>query len=107
MLSLSAFSFKTGLVPSGDPSKLGWPDFIKLISNVIGLMSYIAIAIATLGVIWGGVTLLISAGNESKIKEGKGIIKASLIGYAIVLGAGAIITGIFAVLGIDSKLLPW
>jgi len=110
--ALTSFNFTDGLVPvkaqtAANLTSLDWCDMFQLISNVIGLMSYIAVAVATLGVIWGGVTLLISAGNESNIKKGKGIIKSALVGYAIVLAANFIVIGIFTAFGIDVALLPW
>ena len=110
--TLTDFSFSSGLVPSNaqnvsNLAKLDWCDFFQLLSNIIGLLSYIAVAVATLAIIWGGVTLLTSAGSEGNIKKGKGIIKAAVIGYAIVLAANIIVVGIFSAFGIDASLLPW
>lgn len=52
--------------------------FVNQILNVLGVVFLIL-------VIYGGVSWMLAAGNESKIEKAKGIIIHSIIGLAIIL----------------------
>jgi hypothetical protein len=82
-------------------------DFIQLLNNILSFVFYMAIPIVALMIAWGGIIMLTSSGNASRIKQGQGYIKSGLIGLLIVLGANIILRGIFMGLGADVGLLPW
>lgn len=110
--SVTAFDFSQGIVPANaqafsNLANLGWCDLFQLISNILGFLSFIAVPIATVAFFWGGFTLLIAAGNESKIKKGKDILLSAVKGVAIVVGANIIIKAVFIAFGIDVSILPW
>lgn len=66
-------------------------DFMVVVKNIFLLLRQIAFWIAVGFGIYGGITLIISQGNPSKIKSGKNIILAAFIGLMIVYGVSLII----------------
>ena len=64
-----------------------WDEFKVLIQNIINVLMFLAIPLATLMIIYGGVLLLISGGSEDRIRQGKGAIFSAVVGLAIVFGS--------------------
>lgn len=53
--------------------------------DLIGLSINIAIGLATIFIIWGGVKYATSAGDETKAKDGKDYIVGAIVGLALLL----------------------
>jgi len=66
------------------------PEFL---GNIAGAALAIAGSLFLFLMVYGGITILTSAGNETKVKKGKEIITWAIIG-AIVLGAAYAITNL-------------
>lgn len=66
-------------------------DFIKVFTNVARMILGAAGAFALFFFILGGFMMVISQGNKDKVQKGKDILKSTLIGILIVLGAWQII----------------
>lgn len=80
-----------------------WDDLMALIQTVFDFgLKYVAIPIAVIMIAWGGITMAISAGNESKFKQGRDIITATAIGLVIIFAAWLIINTVVGLLGINA-----
>jgi len=109
------FSFDTGIVPvcfrrmENIDVALGLCDILQVVSNIIGLLHFMIIPVATIFIMLGGIMLLTAGGSASQIKKGQGFIKSALIGVAIALGAGIIISLVMQSLGVTDQigLMPW
>ncbi len=89
------------LKPNCDPTlALGKPGAcdlsaaIAFVKKIINMLFYIAIPLGVIMVVWGGFVIMTSAGNESRVEQGKKVITAAVIGIAIALGAWLIITAL-------------
>lgn len=72
-----------------------------LFSTAARLINYLfagAGVIAVGGIVYGGILMVTSAGNEGRVTAGKNTIKNSLIGLAIVLLAILIVQGVLRLL---------
>ena len=79
------------LAPS-HPDGCGIANFIDLIKKIIKfLMTYVAIPIAILMMIWAGYVIITAGGSQEKYRHGKEIITTAIIGLAIALTAIAVI----------------
>lgn len=65
----------------------GFDDFLQLFANLAAWGFTVLAGTALLFFIWGGFTLLISAGREEKVQEGKRILQGTFIGVLVVLTA--------------------
>ncbi len=93
-------SFAQGLVPCGNEGQrqCTYKDLFTLADKVINFLLFkIAIPLAVLMVIWGGINILTSAGNEGKVKRGREIITGTFVGIAIAFGAWLIVETIIKV----------
>ena len=88
-------------------------DLIHTLIHLISLGESIALyAAAPILFAWGGILILISAGNPGRISEGKKILTGTLIGVLIILSAYLIVRtlivtldiGRFIPLGIDCSI---
>ncbi len=77
-------------------------DFIVLVVNASTLILRFVGSLALLFFIYGGLTLLISAGNTEQVNKAKGIIKAAVIGLIIVFASFIIIRFALQAFGIDN-----
>ncbi|HOX21806.1 MAG TPA: TrbC/VirB2 family protein [Candidatus Paceibacterota bacterium] len=67
-------------------------DIGKVITNVFNfLRNDIALPLAVLMIVYGGVMMIFSAGSSSRVASGRKILMSAIIGFAIVLGASLII----------------
>ena len=84
--------------PAGDngqtiqvPDPLGGAGFQDVVAKVVNFLSIIAIPLVAGMVIFGGIQLITSAGNENTIKAGKKTITYAVIGLIVVLSANAVV----------------
>ncbi len=82
---------------SSSGCKLG--DLFTTAFNLVQYMLSGAAAIAVGGVIYGGVLMVTSAGNEGRSTSGKKAVTNSLIGLAVILLAYLLVRSLFLVLG--------
>lgn len=83
-------------------------DIFSLITNIFNLLvpEFIT-AVAIAFVIWGGVTYVTSAGNESRIAKAKKIIINSIIGFFIAFASVLIVNIVLAQILHVNKLADW
>lgn len=82
-----------GLVPCGngnDPCTLC--HFIIGFHNLVTVMLKLLVVVALAGIFISGVMYILSAGDETMMTSAKNFIKASIIGFVVVLGAFLIVT---------------
>lgn len=63
------------------------------------VMTYIAIAV----IVAMGIMYIVSAGDEGMMKTAKGGIVASLVGFAVMLGAWLIVNTVITILAVDES----
>ena len=74
-------------------------DITKVGTNIFNfLRNKIAFPVTVLFIIYGGVLMLSSRGSKSQIENGKKILLAALIGFAIVLSVSLILNSVLVVL---------
>jgi ABC-type nickel/cobalt efflux system permease component RcnA len=66
-------------------------------------LTYLVIPVAVIMIAWGGISMAISAGNESKFKKGREIMTAAAIGLVIIFAAWLIISAVTNFLGIPNS----
>jgi hypothetical protein len=85
-----------GLVEFGQETDLSTRDVRESVARIIniflGLLGTIAVGI----ILWGGVMIMLSGGDEKKVKTGKDILTNGTIGLAIVLMSFGIVQFIFS-----------
>ncbi len=84
----------TGFICPDPCLKLGYAasKLCHLVDRVGEALYIIGWSLALVVLLWGGISYMVSAGDEGKIKKAKQIIKSGLIGAAIVLCAGFILS---------------
>ena len=102
------------LVPQG--CQTGCPcslcDLYTLGRNIVNFLLYgIAIPVAAVAILYGGVMMLISAGDPKKITDGKSAISSAVIGIAITFFAwviiNALLSTVFFQIGFVQGMLDW
>ena len=89
------------LVPCGGTGQPActFDHLIVLINNVIKFaLFYVAIPIAVAVIVWAGILIMTSAGNESKISQGRQMITGVMTGLLIAFTAWLIVETIVNVL---------
>jgi hypothetical protein len=79
----------SGGISLSDP--LGNRGFQDLVIAVQRGLFTIATPILAIMVIWGGIQMMVSGGNEEKFKEGRKIIEYAIIGFAVMLLATSVV----------------
>jgi len=83
------------LVKPGDStSPCNISAFLTWIRKLINFLLTIAIPIGVIFVVWGGFVIMTAGGSEDRVKKGKQIITAAVIGLAISFGAWLIINAL-------------
>ncbi len=92
-LVVPLFSFANGLVPCGGIGEQPCQscDVVNLVNNVIQWLVVVLGTIAALVIIYAGVKLVMSGGNQAAMEESKSMITNIIIGYIIVLSGWLLI----------------
>ncbi len=64
----------------------------KLVDRIASALYIVGWSVALVVILWGGISIMVAGGNEEQLKKGKQIIKSGLIGAAIVLCSGFILS---------------
>ena len=64
----------------------------RLVDRIGGVLYLMGWSLAIIIILWGGIVIMVSGDNEEQIKKGKKILKNGLIGAAIILCAGFILS---------------
>ncbi len=83
-----------GLVPCGGPGEPNctFGHLVEMVDKIVQFALFnIAIPIAVVVVVIGGVTIMTSGGNESKIAKGKQMMTGTFVGLLIAFGAWLIV----------------
>jgi hypothetical protein len=82
-----------------DNGSCSFCDVVKVGTNIFNfLRNKIAFPIAVLFILYGGVLMIFAGGSKSQIENGKKILFAALIGFAIVLAVSLILNSVLMVL---------
>jgi hypothetical protein len=79
-----------------------WPEFLRLLNEILKFMVYIAIAGATIAIALGGLSMVMNMGDTGKISEGKKRIKNAIIGLVLTLAAWLIMKFLLDLIGVES-----
>ena len=86
-----------GVVPVGteiSDEPCGFDDFVELLMNGFRYALVILGALVLFFYMWGGFSLITSAGNQNRIEDGKNKIKGATIGMLIVLCAWVLVASV-------------
>lgn len=78
--------------------------FLNLAINAVRWIFGIVGGLALIMFVYGGLLMIISFGNEEKVKQGKSAIIASVIGLVIVFGAYLLVNFLLTALGVSNTL---
>lgn len=82
------------LVQCGGPGQnpCTYNDLVDLVGRIVNFaIMYIAIPVGVVFIIYGGVLIMISGGNEGKVTKAKELLRSVAVGLLITFGAWAII----------------
>lgn len=71
---------------------------------VVNWLSYIAITLAIIYLMYGGIRWMTSGGDKTKVESARKHIVAAVIGLVVVLGTFAMLQILFTVLGTNNPL---
>ena len=97
----------TGGNTGGDTTTIHFPNPIScgdvpcVINRIISLLYWIAIPVAVLMILYGGFKILVAGGDPKKFSDGKKIILYAVIGLAIVLVSGGVVSIVKSILGVS------
>jgi hypothetical protein len=102
----------SGIVPCGRSSGTAAENapctlchFIIGFQRLVQYGLYMVITLALVGIFFAGVMYIISSGDEGMMTNAKGFLKASLIGFAVTLGAWLIVSTVLWILGASQNNL--
>ncbi|MEK7552957.1 MAG: hypothetical protein AAB505_02510 [Patescibacteria group bacterium] len=102
LLAVTAFAAEGGLLPELVPCKgktqCDYNSFLLLVKNIFDFVTLIAAPLATLGIVWGGVLMVLGANNAAKRSQAISMIWTSVIGLVIVLASYLIVHTILGAL---------
>lgn len=100
VISIPRFSF-AALVTCGnsEANQCTYGDLNALVNNIVQFVLFdVVLPFSILLIIIGGITILLSGGNENKVKKGKSIITSTFIGLIVAFGAWILVEVIKTVL---------
>jgi hypothetical protein len=85
----------------GDICNIDANGFGTIVSNIITILMILAVVIAVIYLIWGGVQWILSGGDKSKVESARNAIIGSIIGLVIVFLAYFIVSVVAGTFGIQ------
>ncbi len=79
----------------------GWENIGDIISRLLTYIYPLAGMAAFVYLLWGGIHLMIAAGNEEGIREGKAKITNALVGFLIIFVSYWLVQILGTILGVD------
>jgi hypothetical protein len=79
-------------------------DIVPLIRSVAQFLIAIALVIAVIFILWGGIMYMAAGSDEAKAGEAKSRITNGIIGAAVVLAVGLILSTLSTIIGNGLKL---
>lgn len=105
-----AFAALTPLVPCGPGTSkpsCQFCDLLTLIERIINFALYnIAIPLSVIFIVYGGFVIMTAGSSPERVKTGRSVIKAAVIGLLIALFAWMIVDTVLTVLA-GEKFSPW
>lgn len=99
-----------GLVPCGPGTSkpsCQFCDLLTLVEKIINFALYnIAIPLSVIFIIYGGFLIMTAGASPERVKTGRSVIKAAVVGLLIALFAWMIVDTILTVLA-GQKFSPW
>lgn len=95
-----------GINPNSPQEGCQVTDIFSTAYRVIRYMFTAVAVFGVVGVVYGGVLMVTSAGNSSQVQKGQKAIKYSMIGLAIVLLSVLIVDSVFKLLKYDGPVDP-
>lgn len=96
----------TPITTGGPTGPCDFCDLLHVVSNIIQFLLYAAVTISVGMIVYGGLIMITSAGNESKFSEARGKITASVTALAIAVGSWAIVNTVLTFLS-GNPSFPW
>ena len=99
-MMIPAIARAGGLVPCGGPGEdaCTFEHLTVMVNNVVQFALFnIAIPVAVIVVVIGGVMIMTSGGNESKIARGKQMVTGTFVGLLIAFGAWLIVETVISI----------
>lgn len=82
------------------PNPLSISSFPELVQRLLQVLLVFAVPIAVFLIVYGGFVLLTSAGDPGKQRSAQEIIKWTIIGFAVILAAWALVSALRTILGV-------
>ncbi|MBN2197800.1 hypothetical protein JW698_01215 [Candidatus Wolfebacteria bacterium] len=103
---------QAALVPCGGNTgvECTWCHLMILVKNIVDFMIYLAIPLAIIMIIVGGIMIMTAGGSTERASKGRQILTAALTGLIIVLFSYLIIDTIIKTIGQgwdNLKIGPW
>lgn len=95
-----------GIVPSCGPGDIctSWAQLFTLFQNILDWFVWAAVPVATIALAYAGWLYMWGGTNPGDIAKAKGILKATLIGLVVVLGAALFVKTLLQFLAKDQSL---
>jgi hypothetical protein len=82
-------------------------DAVVVTSNIITYLVEIAIPLAVIMIVYGGLRMALAGGNENTFKESRGILTSAVVGLMIAIASWLLVDTLLHVLAGSNSLLPW
>ncbi len=81
-----------------------YSDFVKTVQGVVTfVLTDIVTPVAIIVIVWGGIEMAISAGDEGKFKKGRQKITAAAIGIVLTFGAWILVNTVLKFLNLPTQ----
>ncbi len=101
LLSISVICLPVLVLAADLPNPIGSPSMTvkDLIVNVTRALIGLTAIGATFMFVYGGIMMIISAGNAEQIKRSKEVLKWATVGLVLIFLSGAILRYVYTILG--------
>lgn len=76
-------------------------DFGEIVGQAISILLIVAVIIALIFLIWGGIKWITSGGDKTKVESARGTIIGAIVGLIIALGAYFILQVVLNLFGVN------